>query len=268
MSNRTVATNPPPSSPIPPSPLASSGFLPRTPHFVTGHYVPPSPFLPDSAYAQCLDGLTKGCNDLLLTHRSLFLLAHRTQYPQRHWWYAAGGRTRPGESAQSSASRLLIREVGLPLSPQSLVPRLATVGHYSYAWEMRVQAPCHHGTADVALLSTLELTEEEKAAVDSGKGEEGERRWLSAEAILAGDFHPAVKRGIRDWMAWRAYRDLDERVMEGAAEGPVAEAAKAYVSRMREARAGEEKPCWAPESYLPEDIGAAAQRAQLTRLPH
>ena len=252
-------------SSIPPSPLASSSssFLPRTPHFVTGHYHPPTTFLPDSLYASCLDALTKGCNDLLLTHRSLFLLAHRTQYPQRHWWYAAGGRTRPGESIQSSASRLLTRELSLPLSPSSLLPRLATVGHYSYAWEMRVQEPRHHGTADIAVLTTLELTEEEKATVDSGHGEEGERRWMTAADILAGDFHPAVKRGIRDWTAWRAYAELDEAVATGAGEQQVAAAAQDYVARMREAREGEDKPVHTAEKYLPEDVAAAEQRAQL-----
>ena len=256
--------------PIPPSPLlASSTFLPRTPHFITGHYTSPHTLLPDPAYALCLDSLTKGCVDLLLTHRSTFLLAQRTQYPQRSWWYAAGGRTRPGESLQSAASRLLTRELGLPLPPHSLTPRLATLGHYSYAWEMRAQPPLHHGTADIAVLTSLELTDAERAAVDRGQGEEGgERRWLTAAQVVGGDFHPAVKRGVRDWQVWRAYRELDEAVTAGAEAAVVAQRGAEYVQAMRRAREGEDVPIQAAEHYLPEHAADAAKRSHLTRLPH
>ena len=253
---------------IPPSPLACATFLPRTPHFITGHYTSPHTFLPDSTYALALDCLTKACNDLLLTHRSLFLLAQRTQYPQRDWWYAAGGRTRPGESIQSSASRLLSRELGLPLTPAALTPRLATVGHYSYAWEMRAQEPLHHGTADIAVLTSVELTDEEKAAVDSGRGEEGERRWLTAEQILDGVFHPAVKRGIRDWLAWKAYAVVDDAVTAGADAAVVAKQAALYVQAMRRAREGDDRPVQAAENYLPEHAADATKRSHLTRMPH
>ena len=265
MSTAEPTSNPTPSSAFPPSPLASSTFLPRTPHYETGHYISPHTFLPDASYAQCLDSLTKACCDLLLTHRSTFLLAHRTQYPQRSWWYACGGRTRPGESLHASASRLLTRELGLPLSPADLLPRMASVGHYSYAWEMRAQRPIHHGTADIAVLASVELSDAEKAVVDAGAGgEDGERRWLSAEDILAGDYHPAVHRGIRDWVTWRAYRDLDEALQSGADEREVTRAARTYVERMRLSRTGEEATVHVDEKYLPEDEADAAKRRKKT----
>ena len=246
--------------PVPRSPLASSTFLPRTPHFVTGHYLRPTTYLPDALYSQALDTLTKVCNDLLLTHRGLFLIGRREEYPMRGWWYACGGRTRPGETLHESSVRLLARELSLPLTAAGLRDRMATVGYYSFVWEMRVQEPRHNGTADISVVSSMEVTDEEKSLMATNKDEE--RQWVTAEQILESDYHPALQRGVRDWQMWRLYAELDEAVMSGASESDVNKRAVSYVRAMNESRRGDGVPVQASEAYLPGDEEISKQRRQ------
>ena len=251
-SNNTAATI------VPPSPLASSAFLPRTPHFVTGHYIRPTTFLPDAAYAQSLDTLTKVCNDLLLTHRGLFLIGRRRDYPMRDWWYACGGRTRPGETLQESSVRLLARELSLPLTAAGLRDRMATVGYYSFVWEMRSQAPRHNGTADISVVSSMEVTDDEAALIATNTDEE--RQWVTAEHILSSAYHPALKRGVRDWQLWRIYAALDEAVKDGADQSRVSDLAVAYVQAMNVIRRDDGLVVQASENYLPGDEEISKQR--------
>ena len=245
---------------FPRSPLASSTFLPRTPHFVTGHYQRPNTFLADTEYAAALDTLTKVCNDVLLTYRGLFLIGRRRDYPMRDWWYACGGRTRPGETLCESTARLLARELSLPLSAAVLGGRMATVGYYSFVWEMRFQAPNHHGTADISVVSSIELTEDEKAVIATNTNEE--RQWVSDAHILSSAYHPALQRGVRDWQLWRLYAALDEAVMQGAGESAVSERAIQYVRAMQDSRRGDGSVVQSSETYLPGDEDISKQRRQ------
>lgn len=168
-------------------------LLPFTPHFVTGsQFAPPNVMLDDAAYALALDCLVKGCNDLIITYtpepssnlstdligQRQILIAHRTQYPQRSWWLACGGRMKPWESIAQSSVRLLRRELGFdPSNNQSnnqsvsqFASRLVTVGHYAFGWEFREQAPQQHGTSDVSVVSAIEVTSQEKSIIDLNSG--------------------------------------------------------------------------------------------------
>ena len=260
-SSANGSTNRTASAASPRSPLASSTFLPRTPHFVTGHYIRPTSFLPDATYAQALDTLTKVCNDLLLSHKGRFLIGRRKEYPMRDWWYACGGRTRPGETLCESSARLLARELSLPVEAAALRERLATVGYYSFVWEMRAQEPRHNGTADISVVSSLEVTEEEKAAIEHNTDEE--RQWVTAEHILESAYHPALQRGLRDWQLWRLYAALDEAVESAAAESEVSKRAVEYVRAMKESRRGDGVIVQANEHYLPGDEEVSVQRRQV-----
>ena len=247
-------------SAVPRSSLASSTFLPRTPHFITGHYTRPKTFLPDESYAAALDTLTKVCNDLLLTHNGLFLIGRRHDYPMRDWWYACGGRTRPGETLCESSARLLTRELSLPLTADELRDRMATVGYYSFVWEMRMQEPRHNGTADISVVSSVEVTSDEKAIIATNTDEE--RRWVTADHILSSAYHPALKRGVRDWQLWRLYAGLDEAVMSGASESEVSKRAVEYVRAMNDSRREDGLAVQSAENYLPGDEEMSQQRRQ------
>lgn len=248
---------------VPRSPLASSTFLPRTPHFVTGHYIRPNTFLPDSTYSLALDTLTKVCNDLLLTHEGQFLIGRRKEYPMRDWWYACGGRTRPGETLHESSVRLLARELSLPLTAAGLRERMATVGYYSFVWEMRTQQPRHNGTADISVVSSMEVTDDEKATIATNTEEE--RRWVTADHVLSSPYHPALQRGVRDWQLWRLYAALDEAVVSGVDESGVSKRAVEYVRAMNESRRGDGLAVQSSENYLPGDEEISKQRQHAQR---
>jgi hypothetical protein len=140
---------------------------------------------------------------------------------------------KPGETVFDSCHRLLQREVKVDVSVADLKKRLQTVGHYSFVWGKREQLPQTNGTADISVVVSLALTSSEVAAIVPDEFEH--REWMSPAEILTGDFHPALKRSMQDYVQLQRFKELDALLLEGrrvklAPEHPISDAMKALSS--------------------------------------
>jgi len=214
--------------------------LHNTAHFETGQYQRQFVFLDDAQYSVALDCLVKGCTDMLLVNgRGQILLGKRNVQPQPDWWFGCGGRMRPGETPTQSAMRLLNRELSLNLTEPS---RLQTVGHYSFLWAKRSQPPEHHGTADLSIVLTMVLTDEEISKIKSDNKEYSESRWTEPEEILRDPkYHPALKQATRDLLAVQIWHQLKHSVSilethpdDSSAKEKVVDLARRLVGRVTE----------------------------------
>eukprot|EP00281_Chroomonas_sp_CCMP1168_P035394 CAMPEP_0206242722 /NCGR_PEP_ID=MMETSP0047_2-20121206/17212_1 /ASSEMBLY_ACC=CAM_ASM_000192 /TAXON_ID=195065 /ORGANISM="Chroomonas mesostigmatica_cf, Strain CCMP1168" /LENGTH=225 /DNA_ID=CAMNT_0053667767 /DNA_START=101 /DNA_END=774 /DNA_ORIENTATION=+ len=179
--------------------MAMGGF-----HFVTGPFTSHKSFLPDEQYAVALDNFVKGCSDMLLTDsQGKIFLGYRTVFPQPDWWYV-GGRMMPGESPSASCSRLLKRELSLNLEPARFVP----FTYNSLVFGMREQEPKDHGTCDINVVLTAELSDAEVAAIKFDPKEYGDMKWVTPEEILAGKYHPAVQYSCRCLLAHQKLKEM------------------------------------------------------------
>eukprot|EP00041_Stephanoeca_diplocostata_P006583 m.89130 g.89130 ORF g.89130 m.89130 type:complete len:229 (-) comp16437_c0_seq7:1168-1854(-) len=201
----------------------------RTPQFVTGDFQPHHCFLPAEVYGQALDSIVKACSDVLITsgNGKRVFLGKRKVEPQPDWWYI-GGRVKPGDTPQSGAARNVKRELGLDLDPN----RFKIIANYSLVWSRRVQTPVENGTADISTIHRLELQDEgEVAACILDIKEYSDAKWFDTNAVLAGDFHPALKQAIRDMRADMAFGVLQELVYsESASNDDIAAAARDLVT--------------------------------------
>jgi ADP-ribose pyrophosphatase YjhB (NUDIX family) len=179
------------------------------PHFVTGKYTSHRKFLGDKEYGEALDSIVKGCTDLLVTSAdgTRVLLGKRCVHPQPDHWFI-GGRMIPGDSPASSCHRILKRELGLEVSSE----RIAFVCAASLAWDMRVQEPATNGTADVQLVLTTQLTEEETGRVKLDAKEYTSSDWFDIDAVVAGSYHPALRHACRELLARRVEAKLYDAV--------------------------------------------------------
>jgi hypothetical protein len=126
---------------------------------------------------------------------------------------------RPGESVFDATRRLLRRELQLDLSLEQLRARAHTVGHYSFVWGKREQAPQTNGTADISVVVALELTDEEAALIaERAHDEYGEAHaWVAPNAVLdpAADYHPALVRSMQDYIKLKRFQELDALLLGG-----------------------------------------------------
>mmetsp|Transcript_13082 Transcript_13082/g.26114 ORF Transcript_13082/g.26114 Transcript_13082/m.26114 type:complete len:240 (+) Transcript_13082:147-866(+) len=201
----------------------------RAPQFITGEFTPHYCFLPDEEYSRALDSIVKACSDVLIcsSDSSKVFLGRRKVEPQPDWWYI-GGRAKPGERPEDAAARNVRRELGLDLPPS----RFEVVGNYSFVWQFREQPPQGNGTADLSTIHRIALDDEEAASAAFDTAEYHETRWWGTDAVLAGEFHPALKRAIRDVRAADAFRKLRAAVGAEGCDGndaAVATAARAVV---------------------------------------
>ncbi|CAJ1353527.1 unnamed protein product [Effrenium voratum] len=206
----------------------------QVPHFVTGNFKPHHLFLEDAEYGRALDTLVKAVSDVLITScdRSRVFLGRRKVHPQPDWWLM-GGRSRPGESPVQAAARNVRRELGLNLP----VSRFEVIGCYSMTWAMRVQAPADHGTADISALHQLVLQPEEEAAIKVDDKEYWDLRWFDKGEILAGEFHPVLKQGLRDLHARNLYKSLEQAACQESKDAELAALAREFVAAAKESRA-------------------------------
>lgn len=193
-------------------------------HFVTGEYTSHRSFLPDEQYSVALDNFVKGCSDMLITDsEGRILLGKRNVHPQPDWWYV-GGRMMPGESPSRSCSRLIKRELGLELAPE----RFTVFTFNSLLFGMREQAPQDHGTADINVVLTAQLSDEEKASVKMDIKEYSGSKWVSHDELHAGYYHPALKYSSRSLIAHHALARMRNAVASGAGDAEIAAAAREY----------------------------------------
>lgn len=134
---------------------------------------------------------------------------------------------KPGETPYQSAARLLKRELGLELSASDIAHeenggRFRGVGHYSYLWEMREQAPQGNGTADISSVLTIQLTDSECANFKMDAKEYGENKWISPNEVLEeiNDYHPALKQSIFDYLTQLELRKLSKEAKQTPTANP------------------------------------------------
>mmetsp|Transcript_7859 Transcript_7859/g.21426 ORF Transcript_7859/g.21426 Transcript_7859/m.21426 type:complete len:233 (+) Transcript_7859:53-751(+) len=175
------------------------------PHIISGNFTSHRKFLDDVAYGEALDSIVKGCSDLLVVSADgkSVLLGKRLVHPQPDWWFI-GGRMMPGDTPGSSCTRIVRRELGLELDPT----RFTYVCSASLAWDMREQAPRTNGTTDVQIVLSLRLTADEAGRIKLDAKEYADSKWMEPQAVLAGDFHPALKHACANLLKRDAYTRL------------------------------------------------------------
>lgn len=193
-------------------------------HFVTGEYTSHRTFLPDDQYGVALDNFVKGCSDMMITDSGgKIFLGQRNVHPQPDWWYV-GGRMFPGETPASSCSRLVRRELGLELTSE----RFEVFTFNSLVFGMREQAPQDHGTADINVVLTAQLSDDEKARMKLDEKEYSSVRWVTHAELQAGDYHPALKYSARNLAGHRALASLRDAISRGGGDAEIAAAAREY----------------------------------------
>jgi len=75
----------------------------------------------------------------------------------------------------------------------------------------------------------LELSDAEAAAIRKDPREYEDSLWLTADDLLSGRFHPALKRAVRDLQKTRMFQELEDMVENRASEKELAAKAVAYV---------------------------------------
>jgi len=179
------------------------------PHHDTGGFTSHRKFLPDKEYGDALDTLVKACSDMLLLSPdgTKIFVGKRKVQPQPDWWFV-GGRIFPGETPKQSCTRLLKRELGLEID----TCRLRPICCQSLAWGMREQLPKENGTTDSQFVLSLQLQDSEVDKVVLDEKEYEASQWITPQAILEGDFHPALKFAVQSLLSARKYSELQAAV--------------------------------------------------------
>ena len=163
-------------------------------HFETGERRPNDTFLTDEEYGRALDTLVKGCADVLITYGNKILLGRRNVEPAKDAPWFIGGRIKVGDTVSMAARKNMLRETKLDIDED----RFEFVCTSTQVWGRRKQAPCENGTADVIVVSTVEINDEEKGRIEMLNTEYDGYFWKTAEEILAGgEYHMALKVGVR-----------------------------------------------------------------------
>lgn len=199
-------------------------------HFITGKYTCNATFLPAKDYAMVLDNVVKGCCDILLMHNGKVLIGKRNVFPQKSWWFGCGGRMKPGDSPIESVVKLLKRELGIVID-ESSTDRIMKVGAYSFVWRLRQQEPMDHGTADISVVHSITITDEEKSAMKIDRNEYDECEWCDPESIANEEmYHPALRRSVSDLLCLQKKQRLFTLVQNGVNDEEIARVCKEYVN--------------------------------------
>jgi hypothetical protein len=128
----------------------------------------------------------------------------------------------PGESPASSCNRLLKREIGLDIAAH----RFSTISYGSMVWGMREQQPQNHGTCDINIVLTAQLTDEEAARIKLDDKEYADMTWISAADLMHGNYHPSLKHSARNLVAHNKMAEMEARIKEGAGDADIAALAR------------------------------------------
>lgn len=162
--------------------------------YIAADYTSHGKYLDDDAYAAALDSLVFACIDVLPMVGGKVLIALRTRHPQADWWMF-GGRIRTGETLHSAAQRLMEIEMGIRLQED----RFDYLTTWVAAWKTRAQAPVDHGTHNVSITMSLELTEDELSRVHLNDEYSAMKLIGLDELIASDDFHPALRQCALAW---------------------------------------------------------------------
>lgn len=131
---------------------------------------------------------------------------------------------KPGETPYQSATRLLKRELSLTIKEEEAQHvceggRFEGIGYYSYLWQFRNQEPKDHGTADISVTITTELSDEEIASMKPTNDEYAEHKWVNPEEVVSGDYHPALRQAVKDLIdrrRWKRLQSVADKVDDAA----------------------------------------------------
>lgn len=210
-------------------------FQASVPHF-NSEFTSHRTRLPDKEYGEALDCIVKGCSDMLLLSpdANSVLLGKRIVHPQPDWWFV-GGRIFPGETPTQSCCRLLKRELSLDVEPA----RLRSVCCASLAWGRREQPPQEHGTTDIQIALTLQLTSDEVDRVRLDPAEYSDSKFVPLRDIEGGDYHPALKFAVGSLIAYQKHQLLRDAVEAGHDDASVAAIAREFIALQPTAPQGE-----------------------------
>jgi len=192
------------------------------PHYVTGTYTRNSTFLNDEEYSRALDCFVKGCADIFLTDsKGNAMLGKRKVEPQPDWWFL-GGRMKAGDTIEEAAARNCKRETKLDIDPS----RWSFVCAQTMLWQFRKQEPCGNGTADINVIMTAEITDEEKASMVMCNQEYETWGWFQPEELLSEGseikLHPVLRRGLTELVNNHIKQELHRKVCEGGTDAEIA----------------------------------------------
>ena len=85
------------------------------------------------------------------------------------------------------------------------------------------------GTCDVNIVLTVELTQEEISKIVLDPKEYNDCTWVTPEALLASDYHPALQYSARALLAANKLAEIRELEKQGNADGKVLEALREYL---------------------------------------
>ena len=93
--------------------------------------------------------------------------------------------------------------------------RCVSGGAYSYVGERRQKAPGETGTADVSVVCTLRLSEEEIANVKLDSNEYEKHEWFPPTDVVNDESkHPALRRAVKDLQLTIRLRELKDAMGE------------------------------------------------------
>lgn len=172
---------------------------------VTAMLAKNSVHLSDEEYGRVLSSVVVACVDVMLIcgYDEKVLLGVRLNEPYKGGLAYPGGRMKPGESFEDTASRHVMKNTGLRIIPR----RFRYVRTDSWAWSKRSQPPedagCHMtGTTMAAIISY------KKARQIRMTDDLGELKWLTLQEIVRNQkIHPAHRAAAEDILSGRVKLD-------------------------------------------------------------
>ena len=145
-------------------------------------------------------------------------LGKRKVQPQADWWML-GGRMKAGDTIQEAAGRNAKRETGLSVDPS----RWTFVCAQTMLWQFRKQSPEGNGTADIGVIMTATLSDEEVLAMNICSAEYSAFGWFEPSALLADPaLHPVVRHGVRELVNKGVKDDLHRAATGGGSDADIA----------------------------------------------
>jgi len=164
----------------------------RGQHFLEKGFTSRASWLSDAEYAQVLDNFVIAAVDIVvINEKQEMLLGKRTRFPQKDWW-VMGGRMKPGESFEETASRVVDQELGIAVGAE----RFRYLCTYSVVWAKRDQHPRENGVHTIVATMLLLLTRSEVSKIKLIPQEYEEFRWKKYKRIASdtnfSSFHPIL----------------------------------------------------------------------------
>lgn len=155
--------------------------------------------LSDEEYGRVLSSIVVACVDAMILCAGKVLLGVRLNEPYRDRSAYPGGRMKPGESFEDTASRHAGKNVGLRISPK----RFKYIRTDSWAWSKRGQPPEDTGCHMTGTTMAARITAREARRIRL-EDDLGQMHWMTLREIIASqEIHPAHRAAAEDIIAGR-----------------------------------------------------------------